>query len=169
MEENLEPLENICDYSKEQNSKKEDFDSLSKYLQLFDKERKTLESIRKSILNALIHILKIEGKKYSTNWQGKSIERYYSKSSFIEFIQKNEKNIYEQFKQDLYGWCIDIIKGKYNEVFDSMNTFIKTELKEWFNVSLCQDSKSFIGTFQKIELALNQTVTGGETVIATIN
>ena len=33
-----------------------------------------------------------------------------------------------------------------------MNNFIKTDLKEWFNISLSQDSKSFIGTFQKIEL-----------------
>jgi len=144
-------LENICNYSKEQNSKKEDFDSLSKYLQLFDRERKTLESIRKSILNALIHILKLNGEKYPTTWKGKYIERYYSKSSFIEFVQKSEKNIYEQFKQDLYCWCIDIIQERYKEVFDSMNNFIKTELKDWFNISFCQDSISFIGTFQKIE------------------
>ena len=48
------------DYSRESKQKKEDFDCLRKYLFLYDREKKTLEGIRKSILNALIRILREE-------------------------------------------------------------------------------------------------------------
>ena len=47
-------------YSKESKAKKEDFDCLKKHLQLFDKEKQTLEAVRKSILNSFLRILRFE-------------------------------------------------------------------------------------------------------------
>jgi ATP-dependent DNA helicase UvrD/PcrA len=144
-------LENICNYSREENSNKENFDSLSKYLHLYPNEDNTLRPIRESILNALVHILRLEGVKYLAIIQEQERKRYFSKSTLIKYIQNDEKGIYEKFKQDIYDWCCDIAKGKYNEAFDKINAFVKNELKDWFNIKLCKESKLFIGNYVKTE------------------
>ncbi|UPQ79729.1 UvrD-helicase domain-containing protein [Flavobacterium azooxidireducens] len=145
------------EYSKESKAKKEDFSTLSKHIQLFDENKTTLVSVRKSILNALIHILLLENEKYPTIVRGKEVERRYSKSEMIKHIQRlqlEEKHplAYEVFKEKLFKWCLDLVtKKNYEAVFNSIKEFINTEFKEWFglNDSLQPSTQLFILNFEK--------------------
>jgi DNA helicase-2/ATP-dependent DNA helicase PcrA len=134
-------------YSKESKSIKDDFENLSKYLQLFNSEKTTLEAVRKSILNAFINILRIEDIKISKKIRNNISMRYYTKSDFIEFIKNKNEESYEEFKQTLFGWCFQLVSDKnYECVYKSVKQFINTVLKEWFNLELKkQETINFIG------------------------
>ncbi|WP_185269703.1 UvrD-helicase domain-containing protein, partial [Chryseobacterium indologenes] len=58
-----------------------EYENIDSYLILFNKEKKTLEPIRKSILNAFIKILRLEGV-------------YFSKSELLNYIEINH---YEEY------------------------------------------------------------------------
>lgn len=141
-------LENIFDeYKKENSALKETYDSLSKYLQYFDKNKKTLEAARKSILNALIHVLRIEGLTYSTTIRGMEKSKYYTKRELIKHIQEGENGTdYESFKNSLYKWSFDIaVNQKYREVYNSLKNFINSDFKNWFGFNITEKSSEFIG------------------------
>ncbi len=111
------------EFSKESKQKKEDFDCLKKYLFLFDREKQTFEAIRKSILNALIRILRIE-----EIYKDKFINQFYRKSSLIEFYKNQGNNIYDDFNSKLFFWCFEIItKRNYEEVFQNIKEFIQSK------------------------------------------
>lgn len=145
------------EYSKESKAKKEDFSTLSKHIQLFDENKTTLEAVRKSILNALIHILLLENKKYNTIVRGKEVERRYSKSEMIKHIQSLQLEethplSYEVFKEKLFNWCFDLVtKKNYEVIFNSIKEFINKEFREWFglNSSLQPATQLFILNFEK--------------------
>ncbi|MDY0986093.1 DNA-dependent helicase II [Flavobacterium sp. ACN2] len=142
-------LHTVFGYNKLSKSKKEDFDSLSKYLQLFDQEKETLEGVRKSILNALITILRFEDKKLVKIIRGRTVERFYTKSDLIEYIKACSNNgIYEDFKAKLFDWCFDLVSTKnYRLVFNSVKKFIENEFKEWFDLELNRKTQFFIFEF----------------------
>jgi hypothetical protein len=145
-------LENIFEeYKKDSSSLKETYNSLSEYLQYFDKYKNTLAYARKAILNALIHILRIEGKMYSLKIRGKEKNRYYSKKELINHIKEDE-NKYETFKKSLYHWSFDLAaKQKYEEVYNSVKEFIASDFKDWFDISISQNTNNFIGeTFKTL-------------------
>ena len=147
-------LENIFEsYKKEAKGNKETYDSLSKYLQLFDHEKKTLEAARKAVLNALIHVLRIEGKTYLVKIRGNEVSRYYSKDELIKFIKNPENNCdYELFKKLIYI-CANrlVLKKEYDLVFKLLKKFITSKFKTWFNLTISQETQSFIGNeFEKI-------------------
>lgn len=155
-------LEDIfINYKKEANKSKETFDSLSKYLQYFDKSKKTLEPSRKAILNALIAVLRYENKTYKTNIRGKHVERFYTKNELIRTIQ-NRANIddYAAFKCKLYTWSFSLMTNDNNEeVYNSIKTFIQTEQKNWFDLVINQESNKFLGEqFVKINTNLDNCV-----------
>lgn len=106
-----------------------DYENLDSYLILFNKEKKTLEPIRKSILNALIKILRLEG-------------AYFSKSELLNYIEINHYEEYISLKRNLYNWSISIVKGKFIEVYTSIKTYIPDFLA-LFNKSI-QASNDFI-------------------------
>lgn len=139
-------LHTIFGYNKLSKAKKEDFDSLSKYLQLFNQEKETLETVRKSILNALIAILRFEDKKIPKKIRGKSVERFFTKSDLIEYIKNHSDNeVYDKFKDKLFGWCFDLVSKKnYRKTFNSVKDFIENEFKDWFNLELNPKTKLFI-------------------------
>lgn len=142
-------LENIfATYKKEAKGNKETFDSLSKYLQLFDRQKNTLETTRKAVLNLLIHILRIEDKTYPTMSRGRENNRYYTKSEMIKHIQQKENNCnYELFKTKVYVWSYLLsVRHDFTAVFESVVKFINNEFKEWFHLDLKQDTRNFIGT-----------------------
>ena len=121
-------LENIFEsYKKEAKSKKETFDSISKYLQLFDHDKTTLEETRKAVLNLLIHILRIENKTYQTRIRGREVIRYFSKIEMIKHIQNEDNNCdYELFKNNVYKWSFDLsTKRNYEAVYKSNSSFKK--------------------------------------------
>lgn len=141
-------LENIFnEYKKEQKSSKETFNSLSRYLQFFNHDKITLEPARKTILNALIHILRIEKRTHVAKIRGHDAERYFTKSEMIKFIQNMESNKnYELFKDILYKCSIKLMIDKdYDEVYNLLKDFILTEFKEWFDLGINEETASFIG------------------------
>lgn len=97
-------------------TQKIDYKNLDSYLIFFKKDKKTLEAIRKSILNALIKVLRLEG-------------IYYSKSQLLNYIELNYNKEYFALKSNLYTWSIDIIKGKFNDVYNSVKTYIPVFLE----------------------------------------
>lgn len=150
-------LENILEsYKKEAKGNREIYDSLSKYLQLFDHEKKTLEAARKAVLNALIHVLRIEGKTYLVKIRGNEVSRYYSKDELIKFIKNPENNCdYELFKKLIYVCANKLtITKEYDFVFKLLKKFITGEFKSWCNLAIIPETQSFMGNeFEEIVIA----------------
>ncbi|WP_434981366.1 UvrD-helicase domain-containing protein [Daejeonia sp. YH14] len=128
------------EYSKESKQKKEDFDCLRKYVFLFDHNKKTYESIRKSLLNGIIRILRIEQIYFDAEKR-----KHFRKSSFIQFLKDTDQNFYNDFKQRLFNWCYSIISLKnYEEVFTEYSNFIKNEIIGLFPDCKVSLSNNFI-------------------------
>lgn len=110
-------------YSRESKQKKEDFNCFRKHLQLFDSDKKTFEGIRKSILNALIRILR-EEKIYKDAVSN----IYFRKKDLIDFIKNIGNEKYEDFKLKLFSWCFKIItKNEYEDIYQEIKKYIETE------------------------------------------
>ncbi len=121
------------EYQKESKQKKEDFDSLKKHLFLFDKEKQTFEAIRKSILNALVRILRIE-----EIYKDQARKQFYRKSNLIEFFKSQGIEFCENFNSKLFSWCFDIIiKNSYDDVYDKLINFI--ESVEFIGLNWCNE------------------------------
>lgn len=132
-------------YSRETKLKKEDFDSLRKHLQLFDNDKKTFEGIRKSILNALIRILREE--KIYKNLLSKSSFR---KKELVEFIKILGNEQYEDFKLKLFNWCFRIItKEEHEEVYNEIKSYVENEFisYNWYNDEIFVPRKVDKSTF----------------------
>lgn len=111
----------FSNYSKKNHSPKEDYKSLKDYLYYYDKEKKTLESIRKSILNSFTRILDLEEIKDENG-------RRYRKSTLIQFIKNRSEEDYNGFKAKLYSWCFRIVVHQQNgEVYEEIVSFIKSK------------------------------------------
>lgn len=78
-------------------STKINYSSLTDHLLAVDPHKKHLETMRKSILNALLHIL------YMQKIQDKH-RRYYTIRTLFKYL-KEETDIYELFKRNLFHWC----------------------------------------------------------------
>ena len=139
-------LEDIVPYSRETEGKKEFLNSLSDHLLKYNKEKETLEAIRKSILNALIHILRLEGKTYPSIFRQKSIERFYTKGKMIEDIKERSDVDYEFFKEELFDWCWQTRTGNEKFAYNKMKDFVLNNFKEWFNIEINTDTLAFLGT-----------------------
>ncbi|OXA74272.1 hypothetical protein B0A67_00340 [Flavobacterium aquidurense] len=136
-------------YSKETKQKKEDFDSLYKHLTLFDREKLTMEAIRKSILNAFSRILRLEG--IYIDFEKK---RYFRKSNIIDFMKSQGDEYYNRFKSNLYLWCFKIVSNNdIDLVYQEIKKFIESEFIKlnWDNFDTSKSrsilkSKEFIET-----------------------
>lgn len=106
-----------------------DYENLDSYLKNFDRDKKTLESIRKCILNALIKILRLEG-------------LYFSKSELLSHLEIAHNDKYIELKRNLYLWSINIIRDKFDEVYTSIKSYISYFLS-FFNKSI-NNSSAFI-------------------------
>lgn len=118
-------------YSRESKQKKEDFDCLRKHLQLFDNDKKTLEGIRKSILNALIRILREE-----KIFKDLALNIYFRKRELIDFIKSQGDEKYEDFKLNLFTWCFRIVaKKEYETVYSEIKKYVENEFinYNWYN------------------------------------
>lgn len=98
-----------------------DFKVLEDYILFFDKEKKTLEPVRKSILNAFLKILRLEN---VTDEQ----ERVYTKRKLINYFKTLENDEYKTLKLNLYKWSIESIKGKSLETINSIKEYIPSFL-----------------------------------------
>ncbi|MGS2764825.1 UvrD-helicase domain-containing protein [Sinomicrobium sp. M5D2P9] len=129
----------ITDYSEQfkpqSTSQKIDYDNLYSYLTNFNKEKRTLEPIRKNILNSFIKILRIEGITSSEN-------RYFSKKQLLNYLSEFHEDEYTNLKRNLFEWSIDIIRDKTDEVYNSIKEYIPN-LSNIFEKEF-SDSDSFI-------------------------
>lgn len=111
----------FSEYTKESRARKEDFDCLKKYIYHFDRERLTLEPVKKSILNSFTRVLDLE---YIRDVKG----RKYTKSSVLQFFKDQGDEYYNNFKNKLFYWCFNAaVNGKNEEVFDDIKTFINSK------------------------------------------
>lgn len=98
-----------------------DFKVLEDYILFYDKEKRTLESVRKNILNAFLKILRIEN-IYDEQ------SRVFTKRKLINFFKSLENDEYEILKLNLYKWSLDSIKGNTIESISSIREYIPTLL-----------------------------------------
>ena len=142
-------LEDIfTDYKKDKSSKKENLDSLNKYIQFYNDEDATLNSIREAILSALVMILRLDNKKREILVRGVKRERHYTKQDLISYIKDAENGIdYDDFIVKLFQWCFDAVcKKDLSTVYKSIKQFVEAEFQAWFGLTLEQRTQEFIGS-----------------------
>ncbi len=154
-------------YSKESKAKKEDFDCLKKYLQLFEKEKQTLEAVRKSILNSFLRILRFEDIYFDLE-----TKKHFRKSTLIIFIKNQGEEVYNNFIASLFDWCFCLVtKNDYENVFQKIkeyvsNTFIKWNwyMEEKYIPKTTNKSNDFINSvnYQFTEIIKNDTANIGK-------
>lgn len=124
-------------YKKDIVKPKSDYDNLYSYLVFFDRLKKTLEPLRKNVLNALAKILRLED-VFSVN------QRYYTKKTMLEFITDYDlfysTNNYEILKLNIYNWSIGILNGDIKSTYASIKIYIPLFLKI-FNKTIFHSSK----------------------------
>ena len=131
------------DYSVAGYKKQIDFKVLKDYLLFLDKEKKTLESVRKNILNALLKVMRLENILDENN-------RFYSKRKLLQFLKENFTNEYESLKLNIYKWSIAVIKGKTEETFELVKEYIPTFL-HLFDKEIAR-SNDFINNASEINI-----------------
>lgn len=129
-------LNNYWDNFKDNHHKpKEDYSCLESYLFYYDRNKGTLESIRKNILNALLRIL-----RYENVFDDK--EKIYTKRKLLSALKERNDDEYENFKLLLYQWSMGIIKGKKDTVLSELIDYIP-EFLDIFGKSI-NECKDFI-------------------------
>lgn len=107
-------------FKKDRGKPKQDYDNLKSYLLYYEK-KKTLEPIRKNILNAFLKILRLENINTAD-------DRPYTKKILIDFIHEKDIQKYDELNLNLYNWSIRIIQEKTNDVWNSIKAYVPTLL-----------------------------------------
>ena len=109
-------------YKKDNTKSKQDYDTLKDYLLFYDRNSKTLKSIKNNIINAFLKVLRFENILDDN-------ERYFTKYILFKTLKEKCLEEYQKFNLKLYHWSMFILKGKldeaYNEIKSYMNDFIK--------------------------------------------
>ncbi|MFC6858962.1 UvrD-helicase domain-containing protein [Zunongwangia atlantica] len=141
----------LCDYwphfTKASSGQQIDFKVLEDYVLYFDKEKKTLESVRKNILNALLKVLRLENILDEH-------DRVYTKRKLINFFKAQGNNEYEKLKLNLYEWSIGCIRGKSSETITAIREYIPTFLS-LFQTEVAS-SANFINGESEVDLDANE-------------
>ncbi|OYU82965.1 MAG: hypothetical protein CFE24_13445 [Flavobacterium sp. BFFFF2] len=107
-------------FKKEKGKPKQDYDNLKSYLLYYDK-KKTLEPLRKNILNAFLKILRLENINTAD-------DRPYTKKKLIDFIHDKDIQKYDELNLNLYNWSIGIIQEKTDDVWNGIKAYVPTLL-----------------------------------------
>ena len=109
-------------YKKDNTKSKQDYDTLEDYLLFYDRNSKTLKSIKNNIINAFLKVLRFENILDDN-------ERYFTKYILFKTLKEKYFEKYQEFNLKLYHWSMFILKGKldeaYNEIKSYMNDFVK--------------------------------------------
>lgn len=132
-------------FKKDKSKPKQDYDCLKSYLLFYDKNRKTLEPLRKNILNAFLKILRLENIDTSDG-------RPYTKKKLIDFIRENDLKKYEELNLNLYNWSIGIIKGNTNGIWNEIRAYIP----------------NFFAIFSQLALSTSASFINNETTVIAI-
>ena len=137
------------EFKKDKQKPKQDYVCLKSYLLFYDKTRKTLEPLRKNILNALLKVLRIEKVNCDEG-------RPYTKKKLIDFIKQNNYIEYERLNLNVYNWSIGIIQGRTNEVWHQLKIYT-SEFFGILSTNLLTTSLSFINTDVEDVIIENKT------------
>ncbi|MFW2557297.1 UvrD-helicase domain-containing protein [Aliarcobacter butzleri] len=123
-------------FEENQHKVKENYKNLKSYLVYFERGNGSFKGIKKSILNALVKILKLENTKDEN-------DRFYTRKSLINIIsekQKEQKNsIYDDFNLNIYKWCKKLLVTNNLDI-----TF--NEIKEYIPIFLNIFEKSIVNS-----------------------
>lgn len=123
-------------FEENQHKVKESYKNLKSYLVYFERGNGSFKGIKKSILNALVKILKLENIKDEN-------DRFYTRKSLINIIsekQKEQKNsIYDDFNLNIYKWCKKLLVTNNHDI-----TF--NEIKEYIPIFLNIFEKSIVNS-----------------------
>jgi len=122
-------------FSTTAHTSKEDHSTLEGYLFHVNLERRTLESARKSILNALLRVLRLENIHYQNN-------RPYTKKYLLEYLKHNYLQDYEALKLHIYNWSMLLVSEKTEEACAALRSYCDKFL-QMFNKTI-RNSKLFI-------------------------
>lgn len=132
----------LCDfhtsYSKDAQGVKIDYNCLKSYLIHYDKQKRSLEPVRKSILNALIKVLRLEGVYDSEG-------RAFTKKKLIYILKNRDPEIYERFSHNLFLWSLSIINQDIENTLAEIRTYL-TEFLSNFSLNGISRSHAFIYT-----------------------
>lgn len=132
------------DFKKDGQRIKQDYSFLKSYLLFYDKNKPTLEPIRKNILNAYLKILRLEN---IFNGEG----RVYTKKNLLEYLKEIDIIKYEKVKLNLYNWSIGIIRGNINEVWNEIKEYAPEFLGIFTENTLAESTEFINGDVEFIE------------------
>lgn len=119
-------IDYYSNFEKNKHKLKQDYNCLKSYLQFYDSNKKTLEPIRKNILNAFLKILRLEDIKDERN-------RCFTKRSLLTFISNKDfiesTNNYETLKLHLFNWSIGIIRNKPEKIYTEIKLYLPVFIK----------------------------------------
>jgi len=104
-----------------------DFETLEDYFHISSSDDYTLATRRKSILNALVKILRIEGIKDEFN-------RSYTIARMTRYIKISKPNEYPVFKLHLYNWSVSLI----DKEITSLKSEIQKYIPDFLNLFDCK-------------------------------
>jgi len=138
------------DFDDDNHRPKKDYAYMESYLLHYDKDKKILGSVRKSILNALLRILRYENILID--------DRNYTIQKLLSFLKEGKEEQYEKLKLLLYLWSINIIRGRKNDVYSELKNYVP-EFLDIFGKSI-DHSKNFIETTENRGQVTPATVSG---------
>lgn len=135
-------LEDIFpNYKKDTKSSKSYYNTLSEYIQYFNKDAKTLENAKNAILELLQQVLYLEGKTNTRSIKGVKKEMRYTQVELLKLLKEDDA-IYEDFKLKLYSWSFSMmVKQDYEKVYQEIKAFILGEFKTWFSLQINNETK----------------------------
>ncbi|MGM0946129.1 MAG: UvrD-helicase domain-containing protein [Bacteroidota bacterium] len=101
-----------------------DYKVLEDYFLFYDREKETLEAVRKQILNAMLKVLRLEN---ILDFENKA----YTKRKLLNELKDTHFNAYEDLKLHIYNWSMLCINEKINDACLSFRNYIPTFLALW--------------------------------------
>ena len=128
-------------FKRDNNKPKIDYSCLKDYLIYYNRSRKTLEPIRKNILNFFLKILRLES---ITSFDGS----IYTKKKMINFIKSKDEDLdnYNSFNLNLYDWCVEIIKENIDDALVKIKAYIPIFFRLFSESNVSQTTLNFINT-----------------------
>lgn len=118
-------------FSTAESKSKIDYSNLASYIQFYDKEKGTLEPIRKNLLNAFLRVLRLENIEID--------ERAYTKATLLRKLKDEHEVLYKSFNLNIYTWGIRIIKGQTKGIQQECADIFKDLLLVVFDRQKLQD------------------------------
>ena len=131
-------------YSKETQKLKLNYSCLEDYLHLFDREAKSFGTIRKSILNGLLKILRLE-EVYDSDGS------YYTKQRLLSFISEINPEFYDNLQTKLFTWSKDTLLLNEASVLVEMKTYLPLFLN-LFHKTISNSSSFVNGSYVPVPL-----------------